>query len=436
MPRTHISMGDAGITPRSVTRRDALRLFMGAGVCATFFPAVARAETTQEKLDAAQLSYDEAQSKLDQIGQEYSAIADQLSQTQAQVGDLSSQIDAKQAEIEQKQTEIDAKQAEVEAKQQQLGDRMCSAYKSGGSSVLDILLSSATFEELTSNIYYLDKISAADQAMISEVKDLKAELESQKSSLEAEKAELESQKSQLESLQSQQEQQLEEAQAKQAEAQDLVSNLSSEVKELMAQRDAELLAAQKAAEEAARQVRRLRLGRQPDHHGQRQPCRRAVGRLLRAVPGLRPVRRMGHARVCRGGPERRRWQRVRHVQLVLLHVRFQHPAGHDRRMPVRPVQLCGRDLRSRGHLPGQQHGARQRERPSAHEQPLCLGERVQRHVHRALRLAGRRGALVALPKGSHDSDGPGPCWRLPQPACLILPGACIWPPDHLRWQKA
>lgn len=253
MSRKRIDSSEVGLTPRTVTRRDALRILIGAGMCAVLSPAIARAATTQEKLDAAQLSYDEAQSKLDQIGQEYSAIADQLSQTQAQVGDLSSQIDAKQTEIEQKQTEIDAKQAEVEAKQQQLGERMCSAYKSGGSSVLDILLSSATFEELTSNIYYLDKISAADQAMISEVKDLKAELESQKSSLETEKAELESQKSELETLQAQQEQQLEEAQAKQAEAQDLVSNLSSEVKELMAQRDAELLAAQKAAEEAARQ---------------------------------------------------------------------------------------------------------------------------------------------------------------------------------------
>ena len=239
MSRKRIDSSEVGLTPRTVTRRDALRILIGAGMCAVLSPAIARAATTQEKLDAAQLSYDEAQSKLDQIGQEYSAIADQLSQTQAQVGDLSSQIDAKQAEIEQKQTEIDAKQAEVEAKQQQLGERMCSAYKSGGSSVLDILLSSATFEELTSNIYYLDKISAADQAMISEVKDLKAELESQKS--------------ELETLQAQQEQQLEEAQAKQAEAQDLVSNLSSEVKELMAQRDAELLAAQQAAEEAARQ---------------------------------------------------------------------------------------------------------------------------------------------------------------------------------------
>ena len=146
MSRKRIDSSEVGLTPRTVTRRDALRILIGAGMCAVLSPVIARAATTQEKLDAAQLSYDEAQSKLDQIGQEYSAIADQLSQTQAQVGDLSSQIDAKQAEIDQKQTEIDAKQAEVEAKQQQLGDRMCSAYKSGGSSVLDILLSSATFE--------------------------------------------------------------------------------------------------------------------------------------------------------------------------------------------------------------------------------------------------------------------------------------------------
>ena len=165
MSRKRIDSSEVGLTPRTVTRREALGLLMGAGLCCLFSPAIADAATTQEKLDAAQMNYDEAQAKLDEIGQEYSAIAEQLGQTQAQVGDLSSQIDAKQAEIE-------TKQAEVEAKQAQLGERMSSAYKSGGSSILDLLLSSATFEELTSNIYYLDKISAADQAMISEVKDL------------------------------------------------------------------------------------------------------------------------------------------------------------------------------------------------------------------------------------------------------------------------
>ena len=75
MPRTRITPSEAGITPRSVTRRDALRLFIGAGICATMLPGVAAAETTQEKLDAAQLSYDEAQAELDRISSEYETIA-------------------------------------------------------------------------------------------------------------------------------------------------------------------------------------------------------------------------------------------------------------------------------------------------------------------------------------------------------------------------
>ena len=70
MSRKRIDSSEVGLTPRTVTRRDALRILIGAGMCAVLSPAIARAATTQEKLDAAQLSYDEAQSKLDQIGQE------------------------------------------------------------------------------------------------------------------------------------------------------------------------------------------------------------------------------------------------------------------------------------------------------------------------------------------------------------------------------
>ena len=75
MSRKRIDSSEVGLTPRTVTRRDALRILIGAGMCAVLSPVIARAATTQEKLDAAQLSYDEAQSKLDQIGQEYSATA-------------------------------------------------------------------------------------------------------------------------------------------------------------------------------------------------------------------------------------------------------------------------------------------------------------------------------------------------------------------------
>ncbi|OUO33947.1 CHAP domain-containing protein [Olsenella sp. An293] len=282
MPRDHASLSGAGISPRTVTRRDALRLLIGAGACSALFPALASAApSTQERLDAAQMSYEQAQAELEALGEEVAEAAGQLSQTQAQVGDLTQQVNQKQSEIEdkqdqiedkqdqidQKQSEIEDKQDQIEQRQEQLGERMSSSYKAGPTSTLDLLLSSATFEELTSNIYYLDKVSEADREMIDTVKTLKAELEQdkaeleqdkaeleqQKSELETEKAALEEQKAELEELEAQQAAELEAVRAKQAESEQLVANLSDEVKELMAQRDAELLAAQQAAEEARRQ---------------------------------------------------------------------------------------------------------------------------------------------------------------------------------------
>ena len=282
MSPDHAPLSDAGLSPRGVTRRDALRLLIGAGACAALLPTVATAApSTQERLDAAQMSYDQAVAELEALGEEVAQAAGQLSQTQDAVRDLTQQvsdkqdeiddkqdqIDDKEVEIEQKQDDIDDKQAEIESRQEQLGDRMSSTYKAGPTSTLDLLLSSATFEELTSNIYYLDKVSEADREMIDTVKTLKAELEQDKAQLEQDKAQLEQdksdledqkdaledQKAELEELEAQQSAELEAVRAKQAESEDLVANLSDEVKALMAQRDAELLAAQQAAEEARRQ---------------------------------------------------------------------------------------------------------------------------------------------------------------------------------------
>lgn len=239
MPRTHITSSEAGITPRCVTRRDALRLLIGAGICATVLPGVARAQTTQEKLDAAQMDYEQAEAELDRITAEYEEIATQLSDTTAQIVDVSDQITDKQAQIEETQ-------AKIEEKQEILGRRMSSSYKAGPGSTIDLLLSSATFDELASNIYYLDKITESDSEMIAEVRELRAQLEEEQAALEAQKAD-------LEALQADQKAQLEDAREKQAESQELVASLSTEVQELIAQRDAELLEAQRLAEEKRKQ---------------------------------------------------------------------------------------------------------------------------------------------------------------------------------------
>ncbi len=249
---------------RTVTRRDAFRLLIGAGALAFASPVAAFA-TSQSDIDAAQSDADAAQAQLDQIGQEVSDLSSQLSDTIGQIDDVSAQIDqtqedidAKQADIESTQSDINAKQDESEQKHQVLGERMSAAFKSGNASTIDLLLSSTSFEELTSNIYYLDKVSEQDNSMIEDVKGLKADLEVQKAKLEDDKSQLEakqsdlkSQKGQLSQLKSDQETQLADVQAKQDEAQALVDQLNSEVQSLIDQRNAELLAAQEEARRMA-----------------------------------------------------------------------------------------------------------------------------------------------------------------------------------------
>ena len=121
---------------------------------------------------------------------------------------------------------------------------MSESYKNGGNNTLTLLLSSSSFDELISNVYYLDKMNDRDRATIGEIQSIQDDLASKKE-------ELENQKSDLEALKDEQTQKLNEMSAKKDEVQTVLDGLDSDVKELMAKRDAELLASQRD-EEAAR----------------------------------------------------------------------------------------------------------------------------------------------------------------------------------------
>lgn len=226
------------------SRRDALKFF-AATSAGLLLPASAWAVTqddinkTNQSITDAQTKLDAVQAELEQLGNEYQALSEQQAQTLAQ-------IDDKKAQIATVQTDIDEKEVQLAAQREVLARRMRSAYKSGGNDFLSILLSSGSFEELTSNVYYLSKITQNDHDMIAQVDALKIALTQQKTQLEQEQAD-------LESLNATQQQQLAQMQAKQAEVQTTIEGLSQDVKDLMAQRDSELqaMAAEKAAQEAA-----------------------------------------------------------------------------------------------------------------------------------------------------------------------------------------
>ena len=247
----------------NLTRRSALRMFFGLGILTTsaalITPVSAHAASSsgvdeaQSELDDAEQQYNEVQSQLDQITSEYESLAEQQASTLAQIEDTQDQIEALQSQIDDAQDQIDEKQQDLDAKKAILAERVAAAYKSGGTDFVSVLLSSKSFEELSSNIYYLDKISESDANMIAEVRSAKEALDAQRAALEDQKSDLEDQKSQLDSLNQQQQQQLSDLQSKQDEVQSTLSNLSDQVSQLVDQRDSEVVAYNnaRAAEETA-----------------------------------------------------------------------------------------------------------------------------------------------------------------------------------------
>ena len=242
----------------SISRRSAMKALFAMAASAVLFgnPVRARAaDATQETKDAlanAQAEFDRAQKQMDDLSNQFQALSEQQDKTIGQIEDTQGKIDDTQARIDDTQAAIDKKQAELEKKQDALSSRVSSAYKSGGHDTLALLLSSATLDELISNTYYLNKVNESDQKAIEEVNRIQKQLQQQKEQLQQQKQQLENQKKQLEDLRAKQADELEQMKAKKDEVQKLIDGLSQSVKDLIAKRDAEILAAAQAEEEARR----------------------------------------------------------------------------------------------------------------------------------------------------------------------------------------
>lgn len=240
-----MSPNSDSILSQELSRRTVLKALFGAASAAVLFGLPTRAHAaeaskeTTDKLNAAQAQLDEVQAQLDSIANEYAALANKNAQTL-------NDIEGVQGKIDDTQAQIDEKKAELKKKRNDLSDRVAASYKSGGTNILSLLLASGSFEELVANAHYVEKINKSDRDAIEDIQTIQAELDAQKTELEAQKAD-------LEKLKDQQTAQMQDMQAKQQEVQTVLNGLSDDVKELMAQRDSEILAAAQA-EEAARKA--------------------------------------------------------------------------------------------------------------------------------------------------------------------------------------
>ena len=224
-----------------LSRRRALQILLGAGALAMAGGTPAFAITqddidrTEAELAGAQERYDEVEAQLEQIAEEYEALSVDLADTLARIDEVNYQITVTEEQIAEKE-------AELEEKRDRLSRRVRSAYKAGGDEALSAIFASQTFEELDSNIYYLDKISESDRRLIDDVERLKEELEAHRVELEADKAS-------LEEWRALQEEQLVQMQGKQEEVQEILEGLDEDVQALIAKRDDEIMQLAREREE-------------------------------------------------------------------------------------------------------------------------------------------------------------------------------------------
>lgn len=159
---------------------------------------------------------------------EIQAASDKIDSLAAELKDCQKSLDENEGQLQQTATDIVNKEQEItettqklDAAKETLGKRVRSSYKSGVSSVLELLMGSTNMQDLISRIHYMDSVSQEDARTIDNVRDLSRELSNQKTALETKQAEEQAQGKKLQA-------QIDDIQSKLKEAQTYYNSLSAE----------------------------------------------------------------------------------------------------------------------------------------------------------------------------------------------------------------
>ena len=195
-------------TDPSAAKRRAL-LFAAlllAALCAlALSEASAPAKDLQEKLDA-------TQGKLDHVRASQSSLAETLAEQNAAIDSMIGEVSAlrqKQAAVEaelaEKQAELDRATAALEKEREhleevraQLGralgvlrERLVAIYESGSPSVVNTILESANWSQMTAQTEYLNRIQSYDDSVVERVKTLRNQVKGAVANLAANRAKIE-----------------------------------------------------------------------------------------------------------------------------------------------------------------------------------------------------------------------------------------------------
>ena len=197
----------------------ACSLCVGQAHAVTAAEVEAEAQATLQQLNAMQATLDEASNAYLTALTEYQKAYDAMNATQARIDEIT---------------------AEISEIQGRLGDRARDMYRNGNTTIVDLLLGSASFEEFTQSWDLLNRLNQTDADLSVRAKDLRDEAEVQKAKY-AEQAAVADQKAKEAS------EALERANALVEELQATYDALSAEAQQLYAQEQAAAAAAAAAA---------------------------------------------------------------------------------------------------------------------------------------------------------------------------------------------
>ena len=168
----------------------------------------------------------ELQAELDQAEAQLHSLYSSAEQANNDLVSVTNDLNETNAQIDQLETDIADQQVQLADTQKQLGNLIAMQYKGGEADLLTLLLNSADFNELITNVHYASSIADQKQEAIDQIKTLTT-------SLEESRASLEEQKTQQEQLVSDQQAKTDEVNAAAADAQAYYDQLSDEVANMM-----------------------------------------------------------------------------------------------------------------------------------------------------------------------------------------------------------
>ncbi len=136
-------------------------------------------------------AYAVTQADLDAAREKLSSLYDQAEIANSALQETQASLDETNAQIEETNAQIEETKQELADKRELLSQRIVATYKSGGVSVINMILDSDNFDDLINSVYYAQKVSQQDADTIHSVEDLSAELEQKQKDLSDQKAEQE-----------------------------------------------------------------------------------------------------------------------------------------------------------------------------------------------------------------------------------------------------